>query len=163
MAAALLAAYPDVFAGGGIVAGLPVGAATDMASAFARMKKAGTDSRKTLVERASPARAGGISWPRLPRVSVWSGAADHTVDPANSDALVAQWTGLHGLPEAPDRMETVAPGVRRRMWGTAVEQWQLDGLGHAFPAAASGSDPYVHAAPVPAADAMARFWGLLPA
>ncbi len=163
MAAALLAAYPDVFAGGGIVAGLPVGAASDMGSAFARMQKAGTYSRKTLVARASPPRAGGIAWPRLPRVSVWSGSADHTVDPANSDALVAQWTGLHGLPDTPDRAETVAPGVRRRVWGTAVEQWQLDGFGHAFPAIASGSDPFVQAAPVAAADAMARFWGLLPA
>lgn len=163
MAASLLAAYPDVFAGGGIVAGLPVGAASDMGSAFARMKKAGTDSRKTLVERASPARAGGIAWPHLPRISIWSGTADHTVDPANSDALVSQWTGLHGLSERPEREDVVAPGVRRRVWGSAVEQWRIDGFGHAFPAKASGADPYVHAAPIAAAEAMARFWGLLPA
>ncbi len=162
-AAALLAAYPDVFAGGGIVAGLPVGAATDVGSAFARMQNAGTDSRKILIARASPAHAGGIAWPRLPRVSIWSGSADHTVDPANSDALAAQWTGLHGMAERPDREETVAPGVRRRVWGTSVEQWRIDGFGHAFPAKASGGDPFVQAAPVAAAEAMARFWDLLPA
>ena len=163
MAAALLAAYPDVFAGGAVVAGLPVGAATDLGSAFARMQQAGKESRTTLVERAAPAHAGGIAWPRLPRLSVWSGSADRTVDPANADALVAQWTGLHGLNAAPDRVETVAPGVRRLVWGQEVEQWSLDGYGHAFPAPQSGADPYVQPAAVAAAPMIARFWGLEPA
>jgi poly(hydroxyalkanoate) depolymerase family esterase len=160
MAAALLAAYPDVFAGGAVVAGLPVGVASDVGSALARMRNAGPDSRETLVERAAPARAGGVSWPSLPRLSVWHGSADRTVDPANADALVAQWTGLLGLPEAPDRVEEVAPGVQRRAWGQAVEQWRLAGFGHAFPAAQLGADPFVLPAPVAAAEAMARFWGL---
>ena len=40
MAAALLAAYPDVFAGGAIVAGLPVGAANSATEALRRMAEA---------------------------------------------------------------------------------------------------------------------------
>ena len=40
MAAAMLAAYPDVFRGGGIIAGLPYGAARDVHRALAAMKKA---------------------------------------------------------------------------------------------------------------------------
>ncbi len=163
MTAALLVAYPDVFAGGAVVAGLPVGVATDVGSALARMRAAGGGSRADLVARAAPARAGGIAWPHMPRLSVWHGGADSTVDPANADALVAQWTGLLGLPEAPDREEDIAPGVRRLAWGQGVEQWRLAGFGHAFPAALPGADPFVLPAPVGGAEAIARFWGLLPA
>jgi poly(hydroxyalkanoate) depolymerase family esterase len=163
MTAALLTAYPDVFAGGGVVAGMPVGTATDVGSALARMHSAGSDARAALVECAAPARAGGIVWPRWPRLSVWHGSADRTVDPGNADALVAQWTGLSGLAAEPDREEEVAPGVVRRVWGRALEQWRLTGFGHAFPAASPGADPFVLAAPIPAAQAMARFWGLEPA
>jgi poly(hydroxyalkanoate) depolymerase family esterase len=162
MAAALLVAYPELFAAGGVVAGLPVGAASDVRTALARMQSAGTDSRETWVARAAPPRAGGIAWPRPPRLSVWAGGADRTVDPANADALVAQWTGLHGLADTPDREDEMAPGVRRRVWGSAIEQWRIDGFGHAFPAATGGADPFVQAAPLAAAEAMARFWGLPP-
>ena len=160
MAAALLAAYPDVFAAGAVVAGLPVGVATDLPSALARMRSAGGETREALVARAAPARAGGVGWPRMPRLSVWHGSTDKTVDPANGDALVAQWTGLLGLPAAPDREDQVARGVTRRTWGRAVEQWRLDGFGHAFPAREPGADPYVQRAPVSAAEEIARFWGL---
>ena len=160
MAAALLAAYPDAFAAGAVVAGLPVGAASNVASAVARMRSAATETRATWAARAAPVRAGGIDWPRWPRLSVWHGAADPTVDPANADALVAQWTALLGLEEAPDSETAEAPGVRRRVWGNAVEQWRLDGFGHAYPARLPGADPFVLPAPVAATEAIARFWGL---
>jgi poly(hydroxyalkanoate) depolymerase family esterase len=160
MAAAVLAAYPDVFAGGAVVAGLPVGVAGDVGSALARMHAAARESREALVERAAPARAGGVHWPHWPRLSVWHGTADHTVDPANADALVAQWTGLAGVAAEPDQDESLAPGVRRRQWGRAVEQWSLAGFGHGYPARLPGADPYVAPAPVAATEAIARFWGL---
>lgn len=159
MAAALLAGYPEVFAGGGVFAGLPVGAATDLSSAFSRMSRASNEPRAVHVARIDSAgRAAG--WPKL---SVWSGDADHTVDPGNADVLVAQWTGLHGLPESPDTDERVAHGVRRRRWGDEVEQWTLAGFGHGVPTTVkTPTDPFVLQAPVQAADAMARFWGLDP-
>jgi feruloyl esterase len=160
MTAALLVAYPEMFAAGGVVAGLPAGAASDVRSALGRMQNAGTDSQETWVARAAPPRAGGIAWPRPPRLSVWAGSADHTVDPANADALVAQWTGLHGLSAAPDSEKEVAPGIHRRAWGSAIEQWTIADFGHAFPATIAGADPFVQMARVGAAEAMAKFWGL---
>ena len=160
MAAAVLAAYPDAFAAGAVVAGLPVGAASDVASAVARMRSAATETRATWAARAASVGAGGSVLPRWPRLSVWHGAADPAVDPANADALVAQWTALLGLEEAPDFEEAEAPGVRRRVWGDAVEQWRLDGFGHAYPALLPGADPFVMPAPVAATEAIARFWGL---
>ena len=77
--------------------------------------------------------------------------------------LAAQWTGLLGLPDEPDSIEEPAPGVRRRAWGDAVEHWRLAGFAHGVPSAVPlPADPFVLPAPVQAAEAMARFWGLYP-
>lgn len=156
LAAALLAAYPDVFAGGGVVAGVPVGAASDLHQALLQMNQPPRAPRADWVARLPQRRE--VSWPRL---SVWHGAADRTVDPANADALVAQWTGRLGLPEAPETEWQPAPHLLRRVWGDAVEQWSLAGFGHAFPVAdGAPADPFVLPAGIAAAEAMARFWGL---
>jgi poly(hydroxyalkanoate) depolymerase family esterase len=156
MTAALLAAYPDVFAAGAVVAGLPVGSASNASEALRQMSHPLEAPRADWVARV-PVQA-GVRWPRL---SVWHGMADSVVNPANADALVAQWTGLLGLPETPDGEAHPAPHIRHRIWGDAVEQWSIAGLGHAFPIARpSMADPYVLPAGIDAAAAIARFWGI---
>jgi poly(hydroxyalkanoate) depolymerase family esterase len=159
LAAALLAAYPDVFAGGAVVAGLPVGAASGAAAALGAMERAPRLSRADWVARVPrPAGGGAVNWPRL---SVWHGEADPVVDPANADALTTQWTGLLGLPEQPDREERVGPNVTRRAWGERVEQWRLDGFGHAFPVRGGRpEDPFVRPAGIAAAEFIGAFWGV---
>ena len=96
MAAAVLAAYPEVFAAGAVVAGLPAGGAGDVRSAMACMAGAGAaldgpgwaDRARAL---APPGYAG-----RWPRIAIWQGLADPVVDPANAGNLEAQWVALHG-------------------------------------------------------------------
>src|SRR5271157_1465678 len=101
-AAALLAAYPDVFAAGAVVAGLPVGAAEGATEALVRMAEAGpTRSRSAWADQVRHAAPVGFAGP-WPRVSIWRGEADRVVDPANGRLLAAQWSELHG-------MEDVAP------------------------------------------------------
>ncbi len=89
MAAALMAAYPAVFAAGGIVAGMPAGCATTQVGTMLHMRHAdlfrtrlalANDVRK--VTRATSRKA----WPRL---SIWRGERDRTVDPGNAEALAA--------------------------------------------------------------------------
>ena len=80
MAAAMLAAYPAVFAAGGVVAGMPVGAARTQMQALLRMRR-GNPLRlrhylAANVRAAAPPRA-SRAWPRL---SIWQGARDQTVD-----------------------------------------------------------------------------------
>ena len=76
MAAAMLAAYPDLFAAGASVAGLPVGAARSGMQAMLRMASAGPDQTPeewaAQVRAAAPAGFAG-PWPRL---SIWQGQAD---------------------------------------------------------------------------------------
>jgi poly(hydroxyalkanoate) depolymerase family esterase len=108
MAAALLAAYPAVFAAGAVVAGLPVGTAGSAPMAMLRMHRA--DPWRTeagLVAAARGARPAGARWPRL---SVWHGSADRSVDPAHAELLVAQWLGLHRLDFHPAGWPSCGPG-----------------------------------------------------
>lgn len=166
MAAAMLAAYPAVFAGGAVIAGMPVGAARTSPMALLRMSRADPlGSRISLVaaaRAAGPPRR-GKTWPRL---SIWQGEADQVVNPANAELLATQWGGLHGCDPAPIEDAQPAPDVRRRSWGkpgrSAVELWTLAALGHGFPIAAGAgrAAPWVLRAPVAAVPHIAAFWGL---
>lgn len=169
MAVAMLAAYPAVFAAGAVVAGMPVGAADSQLQALRRMHRAGAfRGRPALaasVRAASPAR-GKASWPRL---SIWQGGRDRTIDPANADVLVAQWTALHGIDAISGSEITVAPGIIRRRWGKAtgpaVELWTIADMGHGFPVdrgAIGGGHEGVNVidAGVAGAAAIAQFWGI---
>lgn len=170
MTMAMLASYPELFAGGAVIAGLPFGTATSMPQAFQRMR--GQDGRDgealaDLVRQASP-HAG--PWPAL---SVWHGDADATVSPANAALIVAQWRALHGLAEAPDRTERV-DGHPRRVWlgadgREAIEEIIVAGLGHGTPLSTRGDEScgnagaYMLEAGISSTRHIARFWGLIPA
>jgi feruloyl esterase len=165
MTAALLAAYPDVFAAGASIAGLPVGAATGAASALARMAQAGPEGRSAeawadQVRRSAPVGYGG-PWPRL---SIWHGGLDTVVDPANAALLALQWRAVHGLSKV--AAVTTDQGLARRaVWGEpgrpAVELWTLPTMGHFWPvAAADAPSAAVLPVGVAATDRIAGFWRL---
>jgi poly(hydroxyalkanoate) depolymerase family esterase len=136
MTAALCAAYPDVFAGGAVVAGLPVGAAASTSEALRRMAEAGPERTPSdwadQVRRVAPANYRGV-WPKL---SIWHGAADHVVDPGNAGLLATQWSALHGLDQWPTDTVDIL-GVRRDRWGwpgrPVVELWSVPELAHGWP------------------------------
>ncbi len=163
MAAAVMAAYPDAFAAGAVVAGLPVGCATDVGSAMTRMRAAGADlSGPDWAARSRAVAPSGYAG-RWPRISIWQGGADRVVDPANAVNLEAQWVALHGLGSAPTQDLSPRPGLRRRVWRDAVELWTIDGMAHGYPVALASAEPFVLSSGIDATGAIARFWGLLPA
>jgi poly(hydroxyalkanoate) depolymerase family esterase len=155
MAAALLAAYPDLFAAGAVCAGLPVGSAHSAIQALARMAhgtpECDTDEWIARVRRIAPHGYAG-AWPRL---SVWHGEADETVVADNGRKLVAQWRALNGLPEAPSQESRA-----HQSWGDAVELWMFPDFGHAWPVGRGGGVPAHCTAPAPVAAVreIARFW-----
>jgi poly(hydroxyalkanoate) depolymerase family esterase len=170
MTAALLAAYPNVFAAGAVVAGMQVGVAYNGASALLRMRRADPfSSRLSLAEavrRAAPKTVRPRVWPRL---SIWQGGRDQLVDPRNAEALAAQWTQLQGFHADPTSESEPMKGVRRRVWSTpkraAVEFWTIADMGHGFPIESSAfgggrSGFGVINAGLPAARHIARFWGI---
>jgi poly(hydroxyalkanoate) depolymerase family esterase len=165
MAVALLAAYPDLFAAGASVAGLPVGSARSAMQAILRMASAGPQQTPhdwaALVRAAAPPGFNG-PWPLL---SIWQGQADTTVAPENATLLATQWRALHGL-DAPAMAEQVRNGVTHRTWPDGkqrlVELWSLPLLAHAYPAGTRVVAPgnFVEQAPVDATTGIARFFGL---
>src|SRR5690348_14973365 len=116
MASVMLATYPEVFAGGAIIAGLPYGCASNVQQALELMFAAqgnGTPAQGTRAHgaRAHGARAHGARglgdrvraasshrgpWPKI---SVWHGTTDPIVQPANAEDIIRQWTEVHGLAE----------------------------------------------------------------
>ncbi len=170
MAAVMLATYPEVFAAGAVIAGLPFAVAGTVPEAFDRMRGHGgpaPEALSTLVRNASAHKG---PWPRL---SVWHGSADQTVDQANAAALVDQWRPLHGVPAEPSRTDRVA-GYPHRVWRDAtgrdvIEEYSVTGLGHGTPLDVGGSDhgeaaaPFMLDAKISSTRLIASFWGIAPA
>ena len=134
MAAVMLATYPELFAGGAIIAGMPYGCAANLAQAFDLMAGRGIAEPGALADKVRAASRHRGAWPRL---SVWHGSADRIVAPGNADALVAQWAGLHGLGLKPDRTETV-DGYPRQVWigregEELIEHYEVTGMAHGTP------------------------------
>lgn len=169
MAMAMLASYPELFAGGAVIAGLPFGTATSMNQAFQRMRGQDTRDGDAL---AALVRAGSSHSGPWPILSVWHGDADATVSPRNAALIVAQWRALHGLPEEPSRIERL-DGQSRRLWTDAagralIEDVTVAGMGHGTPLATDGAEacgqagPYMLEAGISSTRHIARFWGLAP-
>lgn len=167
MTASMLAAYPELFAGGAIVAGIAHGVANSVNEGLERMRGSGLPDAAgvaALVRAASP-HAG--LWPRL---SVWQGSADDRVDAVNADAIAHGWAALHGL-GAPHQ-EQVA-GHPRRVWRDGhgvdvIESFTITGMGHGAPITASGPEacgtpaPHMLEAGISSTRRIAAFWGIAP-
>jgi poly(hydroxyalkanoate) depolymerase family esterase len=167
MTSAMLAAYPDVFAGGAIIAGLPYGTAATVPEAFDRMRAHGgppAEALGALVTAASPHPG---PWPTI---SVWHGDADATVSHANSALIVEQWRAVHGVEREPTVVETVN-GHRRKVWRDVhgrevIEEYRIAGLAHGTPLSTAGPDacgsaaPYMLEAGISSTRRIADFWDL---
>ncbi|GLK71870.1 LpqC, poly [Ancylobacter dichloromethanicus] len=163
MANVMLATYPEVFAGGAIIAGLAYGRATTVPEAFDCMRGQGTASDEELWALLREASAHPGPWPR---VAIWQGTADHTVAPSNADDIAAQWRSVHHLGEAPTLSE-VSGGRARRVWCDAageavIELNTVAAMGHGTPL---GDDlgapgPFMLDVGISSTREIARFWGL---
>ncbi|MGV9630884.1 extracellular catalytic domain type 1 short-chain-length polyhydroxyalkanoate depolymerase [Streptomyces sp. NPDC003487] len=135
MTAVMMAAYPEKFAGGGIVAGLPYGCAQAAGSPYVCMYGGATQTPKQWGDRVRAARPGYTGpWPTL---AVVQGTADYTVKPVNMTDLVAQWTDVQATDQTADGSDTVA-GYPHRVYRnaagrTVVETYSITGMGHGQP------------------------------
>lgn len=132
MTAVMLAAYPDVFAAGAVIAGLPYNCGTICQyQAQSKTPKQWGD----LVRAANPGYTG--PWPR---VSIWHGTADSTVVPANATELRDQWTNVWGVPQTPSSTATLPGSTTVAYYSGAVELYQVSGMGHGTPVAPGSAE-----------------------
>ncbi|PBC00904.1 hypothetical protein CK220_28695 [Mesorhizobium sp. WSM3860] len=165
MAAAMLATYPEVFAGGAIIAGIPYGSATTIPQAFDRMRGHGGPSGKELQRILRHASDHRVPWPRI---SIWQGTADQTVAPSNADAVAVQWLGVHGFDKkTPTHSETtgrLAKRVWRNVGGEAViEINMIAGMGHGTPIRDGLGSPgaFMLDVGISSTRDIARFWDIV--
>ena len=141
MTSVMLAAYPETFAAGAIIAGLPYGVATNVREAFNGMMQSPTrpsDALGDLVRNASRHQG---PWPK---VSVWHGSADRTVNPANADEIIKQWLDVHGLPSDP-MSEGMVDGYPHQIWWNAdgetiIESYTITDMAHGTPLGTAEND-----------------------
>lgn len=168
MTSAMLATYPELFAGGAVIAGLPFAVANSVPEALGRMRSAGEIDGAVLGELVAEASSFDGPWPTL---SVWHGSADATVSPDNGEAIVEQWRGLHGAPKTPAVRETV-DGQQREVWRDSsgrdvIERYVIAGLGHGTPLGTRGSEgngaagPHMLEAGINSTRRIASFWELV--
>ena len=167
MTAAMLAAYPERFAAGAIVAGVPYGCADSVTKALKCMHP-GIDQSPDEWRRRVRGGATGLQG-RAPPVSIWHGSDDVRVAPRNFQELVEQWTAVHGIPATParrERNEFLMREVYTDGAFTRVESVLVENLGHAFPIRTNGTSAcgrpgdFVVSVSVCAATEISRFWGL---
>ena len=167
MTSAMLASYPEMFAGGAIIAGVPYRCAEGLQEGFEAIFQA--RSRQAL-EWGNLVRDASHHRGPWPTVAVWHGDADRTVNPANAREIVKQWTDVHGLSAAPTSEDTLG-GHRRLTWrgddGRDLIQFvSVAGMGHGVPIDPNGEDGCGNAAPfildvgISSTKHIAQSWGL---
>jgi poly(hydroxyalkanoate) depolymerase family esterase len=134
MTSVMLATYPEMFAAGAVIAGLPFGVAGNMREALRGMMQSAPRPAAELGDAVRNASKHKGPWPK---VSVWHGSADRTVNPGNADEIVKQWLDVHHLPLAPMSEGTV-DGYPRQIWWngdgeTVVESYTITNMAHGTP------------------------------
>lgn len=166
LTAAILAAYPETFRAGAIVAGVPVGAARDAMNALGVMSNGAvktSDEWAALVQQAAPEAE---SWPRI---SIWHGRDDQVVNVKNADALLSQWLAVHGLPEDAAKAGKFGKATGQ-VWhddngDVKVEYILLDNLDHGVPILpGQGQEmPFMLASNIHLPQVLVERWGLVSA
>ena len=142
----LLADYPDVFKAGAAFMGVPyhcffTGTVDGWNSACANGQVSMTAQQWGDLVRntADP----GYSGPR-PRMQLWHGTADGTLNYNNFGQEILQWTNVTGVSSTPVSTTTPVSGWTETMYGSTsnppVEGISIAGAGHVLPIAGTGME-----------------------
>jgi poly(hydroxyalkanoate) depolymerase family esterase len=167
MASVMLATYPEVFAGGAIIAGLPYGCASNVQQAFEATFTEHGHAAQALGDRVRAASRYRGPWPKI---SVWHGTCDPIVKPSNGENIIRQWTNVHGLSERPSHQESIENHARRA-WSDAngevlIEAFSISGMAHGVPLATTAEESCGSAGAffldvgISSTHHIARFWRL---
>ncbi|TDO35121.1 poly(hydroxyalkanoate) depolymerase family esterase [Kribbella sp. VKM Ac-2527] len=168
MTAVMLATYPEVFAAGAVVAGLPYRCAGTVVQAFSCMSPGTNLTPQQWGDKVRAASSHTGPWPTI---SLWHGTADSTVAYSNLNELTEQWTNVHTTDQTADVSDTVngypRKGYRDSTGRLVVETYSITGMNHGQPINPGSGAPYC-GTPAPyildvdicAAGHIAGFWGL---
>jgi poly(hydroxyalkanoate) depolymerase family esterase len=158
MAVVMVAAYPETFAGLGVIAGLEYRAGTTVQAGLAVMKQGGPDpNQQGVVAFEAIQKSLGESKKRIP-VIAFQGMRDPYVNPLNTDQLIAQWAQTNDYLDDGKDNDSVSSQSPKEAKGSVpngyaftkysyydgakrllMEKWLVQGLGHAWPGSATAS------------------------
>lgn len=170
MTTAMMAAYPEVFAAGAVMAGLPyrISNGQDALICMFQGKDKTPAAWAGLVRDTHPGYAGPY-----PRTLIVQGMQDKVINPVNFRETIEQWTAVHGADLTPDASETLVGNTLRTYHDGAgkavVAALELPALPHAVPVD-PGSGPgqagtvgkWSKDADLSGPWQALRFWGLVP-
>lgn len=181
MTAVMLATYPERFAGGAVIAGVPYKCATDPYTALSPSECGLDYSAKkgnARIKSLTPATWGDKvrdahknfrgPWPRL---SIWHGTADGTVVAGSADELEKQWRNVLGLDQvAPSSEQQPDPKRKHSTYRDARGKVQLEvhritGMGHGTPiidGPCGRKGEHLFDVGICSSEEIARFWGVAP-
>ncbi len=136
MTVVMLADYPQVFKKGAIMAGLPYKAATSSLSAYSAMNGSVIKTPAqwgALVRNQNPGYTG-----HFPKVAIFHGSSDLTVNIANATELIKQWTNLNNADQTADFTNNSFDGnsiIQQTIYNDnlnnpVVYYYKITGMGH---------------------------------
>jgi acetylxylan esterase len=136
----MAAEYPDVFKAGAAFMGVPATCfATGSSTNTWNSQCAGGQISKTAQQWGDAARAmyPGYSGP-YPRMQLWHGTADSTLNYNNFGEEIKQWTNLNAVSQTPVLTDSPQSGWTRTRYGNSgtmapVEGISVSGAGHELP------------------------------
>lgn len=176
MAAVMLATYPEVFAGGAIIAGVPYRCAHGASEALLECGvsltgQLGAMKDLTPTDWGARVRNASTHTGPFPRVSIWHGTSDTTVNPKSQEELLDQWSDVLRIDRTPDAEDSLH-GHQRRLYKdeqgkVLLETVVVNGMGHGTPIDPGTADdrcgkaaPFILDAGVCSTFHILRFWGL---
>ena len=141
MTEALLAVYPDVFKAGVEFSGVPAGcwaASYNASNQWSGPCASGMVSKTPqqwgdLVRAMDPGYSG-----YRPRIQLWHGTADNTINYNNMTEAIKEWTNVLGLSTTATTTDTPMSGYTRDTWQnscgfTVLQAWTQQNGGHTTP------------------------------
>lgn len=136
MTTVMLATYPEVFNKGAVMAGLPYKASSSSLTASSAMGGFVTKTPSQwgdLVRNENPSYAGAF-----PKVAIFHGTSDYTVNSINATELIDQWTDVNNADQLADATNSTFDGntsVEQTIYNDnannpAVYYYKITGMGH---------------------------------
>jgi poly(3-hydroxybutyrate) depolymerase len=152
MAVVMVTAYPETFAGLGVIAGTEYKAGTTVQAGLAAMKQGGPDpNQQGLVAFEAIQKSLRGSKKRIP-VIAFQGMKDPYVNPINTEQLITQWAQTNDYLDDGKDNDSVSVQSPKEIKGSVpngysfteysyydgakrllLEKWLVEDLGHAWP------------------------------
>lgn len=176
MTAVMMSTYPELFAGGAIIAGVPYKCANDVGEALGQCGVS-LSGQLSPMKDLTPAQWGGLVRTAsshngaFPRVSIWQGTSDTTVNPQDQREMVDQWTDVLGIDQVADVEDTINGNVHKLYkdsnGAALVETVLINGMGHGTPIDPGSAQeqcgkaaPFILNVGVCSTFHVIKFWGL---